>query len=141
MPFNSVINTGANLMSHRLQRENSIEAFRNFCSRLRYPVLTEHDYLIANVKLICYKNRQIRSLVGELMMIIQGRGLGNIRVFDGELSLLDEDIYNVFESQTRKYTLGRSGFVLVVEDSANSNGIHGIHRIDLIENLQSPENQ
>lgn len=136
MPFNSVINTEANLMPHRLQRQNSIEAFRNFCARLRYPALTEHDYLIATVKLICYKNRQIESLVGELMMITQGRGLGNIRVFDGELSLLDEDIYNIFESQTRKYTLGRSGLVLVVEDTPNSSGIH---RIDLIENLQSLE--
>lgn len=116
------------------KKDRGLTAFETFCSGLERPMITEHNYIIAFVSLICYRREGLQRLTGQVMMISHGHGFGNIRISDGEQQLLDEDIYNLLESRSRVYYLGRSGRELVIEDFLS--GTNRIHRIDMLENLK-----
>ena len=113
--------------------EWSRSAFRNFCDGVQHPLVTEDNYIIISVKLMCYRNSRIDRFPCEVILITRGPGLGYIRIFYREPSLLCGEIHALFERPSRTYALGRSARVLVVEDES---GMTSINRVDLMVNME-----
>jgi len=126
------------------KRWSNENAFLAFFDRLKNPLQQEKDHAFASVLLTFYRKNRLERHHGIILLINGGYGTGNIRIADGDESLMNEQVFHVLERNDHCYSLGRTGTELVIDCIADSPD--DIYRIDIEENtspvlLSSTSNQ
>ncbi len=113
------------------RRSAKINALREFCLRVRKPQFVIGNYLVLKAKLICYCKDRLYEYRGEVGVISGGVKFGTMRFDPHEEYVMNTDIYELLASKGKRYLVGRSPDILVIERGDFGSG--KIHRLDLEE--------